>query len=71
VLAEHGIEVNPGALPDRVSLPEPDAIREFLRVAETRILPETASPLGMLALIIVIGAMPLLERGHPVLDGAG
>jgi hypothetical protein len=71
VLAEHGIEVGPGTLPEQVSLPEPDAIREFLYVAESRILPETASPLGLLVVIIAIGAMPLLAGDHPVLDGTG
>jgi hypothetical protein len=71
VLAANGIVVNRGALPERVSLPEPDAILEFLRVAEERVLPETASPLGLVALVIVVGAMPMLERGQPVLDGAG
>jgi hypothetical protein len=40
-------------------------------VTETRILPETASPLGMAVVIIAIGAMPLLAGDRRVLDGTG
>jgi len=71
MLSEYGIDVSPGTLPEHVILPDPDAIRDFLDMAETRILPETASPLGFLALFITIGAMPLLARDHPVVDDSG
>jgi hypothetical protein len=71
MLSEHGIDVSPGALPDQVTLPDPDAIREFLYVTETRILPETASPLAHAVMLVTMGAMPLLAGERPVLDGTG
>lgn len=71
ILSEYGVDVSPGTLPQQVRLPEPDAIREFLYVTETRILPETASPLGMAVVIIAVGAMPLLAGDRRVLDGTG
>ena len=70
-LSEHGIDVSAGALPEQVRLPDPDAIREFLNVTETRILPETASPLAHAVMILTIGAMPILAGERPVLDGTG
>jgi hypothetical protein len=71
MLAQHGIEVSPGTLPEQVTLPDPNAIRDFLEMAETRILPETASPLALLALFIVIAAGPVVTRDRPVVDGPG
>ena len=69
----HGepIAGRPGTLPEQVTLPDPDAIRDFLQMAETRILPETASPLALLALFIVIAAGPVVTRDRPVVDGPG
>jgi hypothetical protein len=71
MLAQYGIEVSPGTLPEQVTLPDPNAIRDFLEMAETRILPETASPLGLLALFIIIAAGPVVTRDRPVVDGSG
>lgn len=71
MLREYGIDASPGTLPDQVTLPDPDAIHDFLEMAETRILSETASPLALLALFITIGAMPLLTRDRPAVDGSG
>jgi hypothetical protein len=71
MLSEHGIDVSPGALPEQVRLPDPDAIREFLHVTETRILPETASPFAHAVMLVTMGAMPLLAGERPVLDGTG
>jgi hypothetical protein len=71
VLAEYEIEVGPETLPEQVRLPEPDAIREFLSLLETRIAPETASPFGVAVVILAFGAMPVLAGSRSVLDGTG
>jgi hypothetical protein len=71
MLHRYGIDVSPGTLPEQVTLPPPDAIHDFLDLAEDRILSETASPLAFLALFITIGAMPLLTRDRPAVDGSG
>jgi hypothetical protein len=72
VLFEHGIDVTPGTLPEQVTLPEPEAILEFLELVETRIAPEPAEPFGALAFILVFGgAMPVLAADRPALDGTG
>jgi hypothetical protein len=70
MLREYGIDASPGTLPEQVTLPDPGAIHDFLDMAETRILSETASPLALLALFITIGAMPLLTRDRPAVDGS-
>lgn len=71
MLREFGIEASPGTLPEQVTLPDPDAIHDFLELAETRIIPETASPLALLALFITIGAMPVVTKDRPAVDGPG
>jgi hypothetical protein len=71
VLSEYGIEVSPEALPERVRLPEPDAIREFLSVADTRIDLQPDTPYGLMVVICAFGAMPVLVGDRPVLDGSG
>jgi hypothetical protein len=71
VLSEYEIEVGLETLPDPVRLPQPDAIREFLSLLETRIAPETASPFGIAVVVLAFGAMPVLIGGRPALDGTG
>jgi hypothetical protein len=71
VLSALGIEVTAESLPERVRLPEPDAIREFLSLLETRIAPEPASPFGAALIVLVFAAMPMLEGNRPALDGTG
>jgi hypothetical protein len=71
VLSEYEIEVGPRTLPEQVRLPDPDAIREFLSLLETRIVPETASPFGVAVVILAFGAMPVLTGDRPALDGTG
>jgi len=71
ILHEHGIEVTPQSLPEEVSLPDPDAIREFLSMVEERIVPETASPFALLVLILAFAAMPVVIGDRPSPDGAG
>jgi hypothetical protein len=73
VLAEHGIEVGPETLPEEVTLPDPDAIREFLDLVEAKIAPEAeaASPFAFALLILVFAAMPVLIGDSQSLDGKG
>lgn len=71
VLAEHGIQVTAESLPERVRLPEPDAIQEFLTLLETRIAPEPATPFGAALIVLIFGAMPVLEGNRPAPDGPG
>jgi putative modified peptide len=59
VLAEVGIDVDPEALPDEVTLPAKEDIEEFLRLLNERIVPETASPFGFALMIFAFGAMPV------------
>jgi hypothetical protein len=69
ILSEYGIEVGPETLPEEVTLPDPDAIHEFLTLAETKIIPETASPFALLLLVIAFAAMPVLTGDRPSPDG--
>ena len=71
VLFEYGIDVSPGTLPEEVRLPEPEAIRQFLDLLETRLAPEPAQPFGAALIILALGAMPLLAGDRPALDGTG
>jgi hypothetical protein len=71
MLADYQIEVGPETLPEPVRLPDPDAIRDFLALLETRIAPETASPFGVAVVILAFGAMPVLAGDRPALDGTG
>jgi hypothetical protein len=71
VLFEHGIDVTPETLPEEVTLPDREAIRDFLQLLETRIAPEPAEPLGAAVIVLVLGAMPLLADNRPALDGTG
>jgi len=71
ILFEYGIEITPEALPERVRLPEPEAIREFLTLLETRIAPEGERPYDACVIVLIFGAMPLLDGNRPVLDGTG
>jgi hypothetical protein len=71
VLSEHGIVMTPESLPEQVRLPDPDAIREFLSLLETRIAPEPATPFGIALLVLIFGAMPVLEGNRPALNGSG
>jgi hypothetical protein len=70
VLFEYRIDVSAETLPEQVTLPDPDAIRELLTLGET-IIPESASPFGLLALFVVFGAMPVITGGRPAVDGTG
>lgn len=71
ILSEYGIEITPEALPERVRLPEPEAIREFLSLLETRIAPEREAPYDACVIVLIFGAMPVLEGNRPALDGTG
>ena len=71
VLADHGIEVGPETLPEQVTLPDPEAIKEFLDLVEAKIAPETASPFAFALLILAFAAMPVLIGDSPSPDGAG
>lgn len=71
MLSEHGIDVSPGALPEQVRLPDPDAIREFLSLLETRIAPEREAPYDACVIVLIFGAMPVPEGNRPALDGTG
>jgi hypothetical protein len=71
VLFEHGIDVSPGTLPEEVRLPEPEAIRDFLELLETRIAPAPVEPLGAAVFLLALGAMPVLVGGRPAPDGTG
>lgn len=70
LLFEYRIDVSPETLPERITLPEPDAIRELLSLGQS-IIPESASPFGLLALFVVFGAMPVRTGGRPAADGTG
>jgi len=52
-------------------LPEPEAIREFLTLLETRIAPERERPYDASVIVLIFGAMPLLDGNRPALDGTG
>ena len=76
VLSEYGIEITPGALPEQVRLPEPDAIRAFRSLLEAGLAPETDSPYtdspySVAILLLALGAMPVLAGDRPALDGTG
>jgi hypothetical protein len=71
ILSEYGIEITPEALPEPVRLPEPEAIREFLSLLETRIAPEREAPYDVCLIVCMFGAMPVLEGNRPALDGTG
>jgi hypothetical protein len=71
VLLDYGIDVSPGTLPEEIRLPEPEAIRQFLDLLETRLAPEPAQPFGVALVILALGAMPLLAGDRPALDGTG
>jgi len=71
VLFEYGIDVSAGTLPEEIRLPEPEAIRQFLDLLETRLAPEPAQPFGAALIILALGAMPLLAGDRPALDGTG
>ncbi len=70
VLFEHRIDVTPESLPEKVTLPPADKIKELLPVA-TALVDETASPFGFLLLFIVFGAMPVVTVARPAGDAAG
>jgi hypothetical protein len=71
VLFEYRIDVSHDTLPEQVSLPEKEAIEELLARADAMV-PESASPFGLLALFVVFGAMPVVAAGPPPAgDGAG
>ncbi len=71
VLKEHGIDCEPEALPEEVTLPAPEDIRAFLDVLNERVVPEEASPFGFALMILAFGAMPVLIGDRPALDGSG
>jgi hypothetical protein len=68
-LAERGINVSAGLLPDVVRLPSKKEIVHILYAGDS-LLEETASPFGLL-IIFVFGAMPVTTRRSPAGDGAG
>ena len=71
VLSEQGIEIPPESLPDRVRLPDPDAIREFLSLLETRLTPEPAAPYDLAVIVLIFGGIPHPEANRPDPYGAG
>lgn len=72
ILRENGIEVGDETLPDPVTLPDVEAIQDFLDLLDTRgLAPETASPFGLALMILALGAMPVLAEDRPALDGTG
>jgi putative modified peptide len=70
ILFEYRIDVSHQTLPETVTLPEKKAIQQLLSLAES-IVPESASPFGLLALFVVFGAMPVRTGGRPAADGTG
>ena len=71
VLHDFGIEVTPQSLPEEVTLPDPDAIRDFLSLVEERLVPESASPFAFLVLILAFAAMPVMMGDRLSRHGAG
>lgn len=72
VLREHGIIVGEGTLPERVTLPSPEAIKEFIVLLEQKgLASETASPFGLALMILAFGAMPVQIGDRSALDGTG
>lgn len=70
ILFEYRIDVAPDSLPEVVTLPEKDQIGTLLATAN-EIVPESASPFGLLVLFVVFGAMPVVTGGQPAGDGTG
>ena len=63
ILFEYRIDVAPDTLPETVTIPDdPEKIEALIHAAET-LLPENASPFGLLALFVVFGAMPMVTSG--------
>jgi hypothetical protein len=70
VLFEHRIDVSPESLPETVTLPPKEKIRELIPVAYD-LVDESASPFGFLLLFVVFGAMPVVTGARPAGDAAG
>jgi hypothetical protein len=63
ILFEYRIDVAPDTLPETVTLPDdPEKIEALITAAES-LLPESAAPFGLLALVLVFGAMPMVASG--------
>jgi hypothetical protein len=63
ILFEYRIDVAPDTLPETVKIPDdPEKIEALINAAES-LLPENASPFGLLALFVVFGAMPMVTSG--------
>lgn len=63
ILFEYRIDLAPDTLPETVTIPDdPEKIEALIHAAES-VLPESASPFGLLALFIVFGAMPVVTSG--------
>jgi hypothetical protein len=69
-LRGRGIDISEGMLPDKVVLPPKREIAHILYAGDSA-LGETASPFGLLVLVVVFGAMPLTMRRSSAGDGAG
>jgi putative modified peptide len=70
ILLDHRIDVSPETLPEEITLPDKEAIARLLEHARTMV-PESASPFGLLALFVAFGAMPVITGGRPAADGTG
>ena len=68
-LFEHRVDVSPESLPETITLPPKDKIRELIPLAEDLVGP-TASPFGFLLLFIVFGAMPVVTGARATGDDA-
>jgi putative modified peptide len=70
ILLDHRIDVSPETLPEEIVLPDKEKIAQLLEQARSMV-PESASPFGLLALFVAFGAMPVITRGRPAADGTG
>jgi hypothetical protein len=63
ILFEYRIDVAPDTLPEPVKIPDdPAELDALIRTAESMV-PENASPFGLLVLFVVFGAMPMVTSG--------
>jgi hypothetical protein len=71
VLQRHGIECEPEALPEQITLPPKEDIEEFLTLLNEKLVPEQASPFGFALMILAFGAMPVKMGGRSARDATG
>ena len=69
-LKREGIEVSLDSLPDRINLPPASKVADF-HTRVSSLVERDAQPFGFALLVVVFGAMPLVEPGPPEGDGTG